>query len=287
MEHIFIININSNVGKTADRVEEIREICKSLDVDYKIYVTSTRAETIDVAKQFKDDEFCVVYAVGGDGTVNAVLNSLIGGKAYLGVVPLGSGNDFCRSLNFLVTECNVMKINDLYCLNIFSAGIDAEICAAAEKMKKLKFPGNQIYNLGILYAFFKHRNEPMLIEADGVRYYDPAMTMVTVCNGKFYGNGKKIAPNASLSTPGADLYMVAGMKKREMPAFLNSVIKGEHEEYDGLIKTTAKNILITSDRPVIANVDGEILESDQYNIDAAAGKIKVVRNERVLSRLRK
>ena len=289
MKHVFIINVNSNAGKTVSRVEEIHEICRALEVDYEVYATSERKSTMDIARKFKD-EFCVVYAVGGDGTINAVLNSIIGGKAFLGIVPFGSGNDSYRTLkdyDKTVTECNVLKVNDMYCLNIFSTGIDAEICAAADKMKKLKVPRSQIYNLGIAYAFFKHKNEPMLVETDNDRYYDPSMTMVTVCNGKFYGHGFEIAPNADMRTPGAELYMVAGLKKRQMPSFLKKVIDGTHEETSGLIKTTAKNITITSENPVVANVDGEIIRSDQFKIDAEAGKIKVVQNNKVLKLIRK
>ena len=192
MKHVFIVNVNSNAGKTAGRIEEIHGICRALEVDYEIFTTDQRASTIDISKRFKD-EFCVVYAVGGDGTINAVLNSIIGGKALLGVVPFGSGNDTYRTLkeyDKLVTECNVLKVNDMYCLNIFSTGIDAEICEAADKMKKLKFPRSQIYNLGIAYSFFKHKDEPMLVEADNDKYYDFALYGYRRCVKalcKFYG----------------------------------------------------------------------------------------------------
>ena len=63
-------------------------------------------------------------------------------------------------------------------------------------------------------------------------------------------------------------------------------IKGNGEN-DGLVKTSAKKIEITSEHPVVANVDGEILKADQFNINAEAGKIKVVQNRRVLKLIRK
>ena len=289
VKHVFIININANAGKTSQRIEEIKNICKALEVDYELYVTNSRESTMDIAKQFKD-EFCVVYAVGGDGTINAILNSIFGGNALLGIVPFGSGNDTYRTIKEyekIVTECNVLKVNDMYCLNIFSTGIDAEICAAAEKMKKLKIPRSQIYNLGIAYAFFKHKDEPMLIETDDARYYDPNMTMVTVCNGKFYGHGFEIAPHADMRTKGAEVYMVAGLKKYQMPIFLKKVVNKTHEDDDSLLKTTAKKITITSEHDITANVDGEIIHGDQFKINANAGTIKVVKNSRVLNLIRK
>ena len=285
IKHVFIVNVNADAKKVLQKVEQIREICKSLEVNYEFYISNSKEETTLIAKQFKDD-FCIVYAVGGDGTINTVLNSLMGGKAYLGVVPLGSGNDIFRSLDDrkIITECNVMKVNDLYCLNIFSVGLDAEICAAADKMKRLKIPRNRIYEMGMLYTFFKHKNAPMLVNVDGRHFYDPVMSMVTVCNGKYYGHGYKIAPDADIKAPGADVYMVADLSKVTMPGFLKAVVDGRHEEL--ATKTSGQKIEITTDEPVVANVDGEILVDDKFAIDATAGSIKVVKNDKVLKLVR-
>lgn len=289
MKHVFIVNVNSNVGKIANKVRDIEEICKSLEVDYEFIISESKEMTMDIAKRYKDD-FCVVYAVGGDGTINAVLNSLMGGKAFLGVVPMGSGNDFYKSIEDMkrtVLECNVMKVNDMYCINIFSVGLDALICAAAEKMKRLNIPGNQVYKLGMAYAFFKHQNEPMVLKTDCESFYSPNMDMVTVCNGKYYGNGYKIAPKADITREGAELYMVAGLKKYEMPSFLKTVLDGTHEENECLMKIPVKKLEIVTDNPIIANVDGEVIESDTYAVDANAGRIKVVKNDRVINLVRR
>ena len=287
IKHVFIVNVNANAKRTLNKVEEIQDICKSLDVNYEFFVTRSKEETMFIAKQFKD-EFCVVYAVGGDGTVNTILNSIMGGQAYLGVVPFGSGNDVFRSLkdeDKTITECNVMKVNDLYCLNIFSVGLDAEICAAAEKAKKLGIPRNQIYEVGMLYTFFKHKNEPMFIDIDGVHFYDPRMSMVTVCNGRYYGNGYEIAPKADITSDNADVYMVAGLSKLTMPGFLKAVKNKDHEKH--LTKATGRNVQVLTNEPVVANIDGEIVVDDEFNIDTAAGKINVVKNDRVLSLVRR
>lgn len=287
IKHVFIVNVNADAKKTLHKVEQIQDICKSLEVNYEFYVTETAEETTFIARQFKD-QFCVVYAVGGDGTVNTILNSIIGGQAYLGVVPFGSGNDVFRSLkdeDKTITECNVMKVNDLYCLNIFSVGLDAEICAAADKAKKIGVPRNRIYEVGMLYTFFKHKNEPMLIDIDGVHFYDPRMSMVTVCNGKYYGNGYEIAPDADIKSPEANVYMVSDLSKLTMPGFLLAVKNGVHEKH--LTKATGKNVQVLTNEPTVANVDGEVIVSDKFNVDTAAGKINVVKNNRVLSLVRK
>lgn len=287
MKHVFIVNVNANGGRVANKVRDIKEICESLDVDYEFFVSDSREMTMDIAKRFKD-EFCVVYAVGGDGTLNAVLNSLVGGNAYLGIVPMGSGNDFYKSLDeheHIVLNCNVMKVNDLYCINIFSTGIDALVCEVANKLKKLKVPSNLVYNLGIAYAYFKHKNEQMFVDVDDMFLSSVDMSMIVVANGKFYGNGYEIAPRADITESGADVYMVAGLNKKNMPYFFKKVIDREHE---GLcIKARGEDIKIISSEPVVAHVDGEVMKSETFLVDANAAQIKVVKNDRVINLVRK
>ena len=244
MKHVFIVNVSVTGKKAAEVIEKISAICHNLKVDFVIQASTSKKETQYITQKYKD-EFATIYAVGGDGSVNAVLNSLVGGKAFLGIVPFGSGNDFYKTLSDyddVVVSTNVMKVNDMYCLNIFSAGIDAEICEAANKMKGLNISKKQVYNVGMLYAFLKHKDEPMIVNVDGVNYYDPKMTLVAVCNGKYYGNGYKIAPQADIKTMNASVLMVGDLGKLKMPMFLRSVIKGTHEQKENVVKVLGRNI---------------------------------------------
>ena len=139
MRHIFIVNKHSNLNKTAKRIEEIKDICSSLAVDYEIYFVDDQSEIANIAGQFRNEE-CILYAVGGDGTVNHLLNAIMGGKASLGIIPFGSGNSLYQTLKEreeLVIDCNVMKINDRYCLNYFSVGVEALVTKRFEQLKKI------------------------------------------------------------------------------------------------------------------------------------------------------
>ncbi len=288
MKHIFIVNTNANGGMVASKLLEINNICKFLKIPYEIYPTSNKDDAINIAQMYKNDD-AVIYAVGGDGTINAILNAIVFGNAALGIIPWGSGNDFYRTLATYKkphVTCNVMKVNDQYCLNIFSAGIDAEVCEAANKLNKYNL-GSSAYSLGMVYTFFKHRNMPAYITIDNNYYYSDKMTMITVCNGKYYGGGRKIAPNASLESSNALIYILNDMSNIGMLGFLKAIKTGEHEEKYDLTKVIGKNIDIETDSYITANIDGEILIDKRFIIDTSATKIDIVKDNQVLSLIRK
>ena len=238
MKHIFIVNTTSYPLETLNLIERIIEICRSLKVNYNIRCVDSREKTIKLASTFKNEN-AIIYAVGGDGTVNAVLNGIVGGSAFLGIVPNGASNDLFRFLNESGNEstiCNVMRVNDLYCLNIFSLGIDAEICENAEKMKKFDIPRGQIYNWSIAYTFFKHKDFPVLVKADEKNFYSPSMSMVAICNGKYCENGYPINPNACIENKGSNLIMVEALKKLKPESIL---ILGTS---DGMVEKIAENL---------------------------------------------
>lgn len=289
MKHIFIVNTKSDKGRLLDKIFAIEDICKSLDVEYEVYPTYSKEEAQHIANFYKSKD-CVIYAIGGDGTINTILNSIVGGNAFLGIVPQGSGNDTYKTLSEhkdLITECNVMKVNDKYCLNIFSAGFDAEVCQAVEELKNLNIPRSQLYNLGIAYTFFKHQNKPILIKDDDEFIYHDQFTMITVCNGKYYGGGIKIAPDADICSREAQIYLVHNLKRRNMPGFLASVLRGTHEDSKFVDRLNTKDFEIFSNSPVLANVDGEVFSDEYFQVDTSAATIKVVQNSKLMRKLDK
>ena len=94
MKEVFIVNPSSGKGKIKHFIEGI-----SSKENREIIVPSNAAETNYYAfLKSNNEESKVIYAVGGDGTLNSVLNGVVGSKAIMGVIPLGSGNDFARTL---------------------------------------------------------------------------------------------------------------------------------------------------------------------------------------------
>ncbi|MBY0755689.1 acylglycerol kinase family protein [Clostridium sardiniense] len=98
MKHIFIINPVAGKGKGLDFERKIHNIFKKINFPYEIIVTKESGHAIEVVKKITSKEKCIVYSIGGDGTLNEVLNGIINSDSSLAVIPAGSGNDFARTL---------------------------------------------------------------------------------------------------------------------------------------------------------------------------------------------
>ena len=193
MKRIFIVNPNSGGGKALKVVENIKKICEEDNLEYEIFFTDGPNDATKIAKKFRFSSN-IIYSVGGDGTLNEVVNGIVGTKNMLGIIPCGSGNDFYKTLEKIDDELpliDVGRVNDKYFINIVSIGIDAEVANNVSIMKKIKLPPSQIYNASIVYTFFKYRFKNIDVEIDTEKV-NGKCTILTVCNGQIYGGGIRL-----------------------------------------------------------------------------------------------
>lgn len=288
MKHIFIINPNSGRNKKFDMENKIRSLCQKKEMDFHIYRTSAQGEAERIVKMLKDEEPAVIYAVGGDGTVNEVVNGMIGSNHMLSVIPSGSGNDFYRTLKLYKKEyirSDIGKINDRYFINIACIGIDAEIANNVSLMRKFPvIPVSQRYNASIIYTFLKYKFKKLKFRF-GELSKEGSFTIVTVCNARYYGSGFQIAPHAMIDDGQLEIYTVEKMPKINIPGLLLKLKKGRHEEDKRVYRYTDSSVDILCDDNVICNVDGEQLESDRFHIEVVKNGITIFKNTEFLQEL--
>ncbi len=266
MKYIFIINPAS--GKTNyDKIKH--NIMDNLkNENYEIYETNAPKEATEIASKFKSEENTVVYSVGGDGTLNEVVNGIAEGKCKLGIIPTGSGNDFYRTLketNKEIIRVDLGKVNDRYFINIASVGMDAETCNNANRIKsKIKLRAS--YYLALIHTFLTFKSKSLKLKIDK-NVYAGDYIIVAICNGKFYGGGFKIAPVATFDDNLFDIYLVSKANRFKLIKILMALLKSEHEKYPEVRKYTGKKINIKSDSNLIVNIDGEITISKNINIE--------------------
>ena len=267
MKHIFIINPVSGAGRGEKIGKKIEHVAPELGLDYEIHYTTRGHEATEIAKKYKKEEG-IIYSVGGDGTLLEVLNGVVGSKNMLAVIPAGSGNDFYRSIEKreeMSFPVDVGKVNDLYFLNCCSIGIDAEIGHNAGLMKEKHIPRKQIYNASIVYTFVKYKFKEIEFELNNTKKIGE-YTIVTIMNGKAYGGGWVMAPNADVSDGLFDIYFVDKVSKASIPGLLMKVMKGTHEESPHVHKRMANRIKIKTKEKVIVGADGETLYDNEFDI---------------------
>ena len=284
MKYVFIINPASS--KTDyDKIKE--NIIKTLEnEEYEIYETKAPKEATEIASRFKNEENTIVYSVGGDGTLNEVVNGIAEGKCKLGIIPTGSGNDFYRTLKEAQTEnvrLDLGKVNGRYFINIASVGMDAETCNNANKIKS-KIKLHSSYYLALIHTFLTFKSKSLKLKIDK-NVYAGDYIIAAICNGKYYGGGFKIAPVASFDDNQFDIYLVSKAGKLKLIKILLALLKSEHEKYNEVRKYTGKNITITSENNLIVNIDGEITISKNIEIEMIEDALIIYNNNELVQKI--
>lgn len=287
MKHIFIVNPISGKGKTLKAVDRIKKVCEEENLDYEIHFTEYPKDATKIARKYRFTKN-IIYSVGGDGTLNEVLNGIVGTKNLLGVIPAGSGNDFYKTLSKIDEEYPVIdigKVNDRYFINIISIGIDAEVANNVSLMKKRKVPTNQIYNASLIYTFFKYKYKDIELSIDEKEQKKGKCTILTICNGQVYGGGYKIAPSAKLTDGYFDVYYVEKVNKPQLPSLINMLKQGIHEKHNKVHKSQATKIKFKCDKELVCNIDGEIMTAKKFNVKIIPNAITIYNNKELIKKL--
>lgn len=287
MKHIFIVNPISGKGKTLKAVDRIKKVCEEENLDYEIYFTEYPKDATKIARKYRFTKN-IIYSVGGDGTLNEVLNGIVGTKNLLGVIPAGSGNDFYKTLSKIDEEYPVIdigKVNDRYFINIISIGIDAEVANNVSLIKKRKVPTNQIYNASLIYTFFKYKYKDIELSIDEKEQKKGKCTILTICNGQVYGGGYKIAPSAKLTDGYFDVYYVEKVNKPQLPSLINMLKQGIHEKHNKVHKSQATKIKFKCDKELVCNIDGEIMTAKKFNVKIIPNAITIYNNKELIKKL--
>ena len=279
MKYIFIVNPESAKGNAMKIIGNIEKVCKQEHIEYEVCYTLAQGDATRLAQSYKDDEN-IIYAVGGDGTLSEVLNGVIGTKNKIGIIPAGSGNDFYRTVKELAKaeiESDVGVVNGKYFLNIACVGIDAEVANNVPLMKKKNVKVKNLYTASILYTFTHFKFKQIHFKSQE-KDEKGNFTILSICNGRYYGGGYNISPKASLEDNYFDVYYI---NKLRLPSIINLLLKlkkGKLEQDKRTNHFKTNNITVTSEEPIRFNVDGETIENTKFEKKIIPKAIKIYHN---------
>ncbi|MDO5569555.1 MAG: YegS/Rv2252/BmrU family lipid kinase [bacterium] len=286
MKYVFIINPISGGGRGLKMYNRIKNICEIEKLDYDIHLTKQKNDATDIAKKYKRDS-CIIYSVGGDGTLNEVLNGIIGTKNMLGIIPCGCGNDFYRVIKDrqdTLFKIDIGKLNKVYFINVASIGIDAEVGDNVKIMKKKHIPSSLIYKSSIVYTFFTFKfKEIEFILNNTLKKGE--YTIITICNGSYYGGGYCIGPSARIDDGKFDIYFVDKISKLQIPKMLNKLKSTTHEESPHVHKRISDSIKIISKKEIICNYDGESIIDKKFSISLLPDEVTIYNNKQLVKKI--
>ncbi len=290
MKHIFIINPKAGKGRATELIPFIHEFFKDKDEEFIIRVTEYPGHATEIAKEYSSSEENRIYSVGGDGTVNEVINGIAGTQSSLGVIPAGSGNDFIRSIanpsdiqDFTIRTINgedkyidLAKANDKYFINISSIGFDADVVYNADKFKKVPgITGSMAYVISIIYTVLKKKISKIKLHIDD-KEMNLNILLAAIANGRFYGGGMLAAPEAKIDDGLFDICLVGEANRFQILSLFPKYIKGQHGQLDEVQFFRGKKILIESNEELRLNIDGEIFSSCTIAFEMIEKGMKVI-----------
>ena len=284
MKYIFVINSYTLKDEINEVIHRIKDFCVKNNMEFEVEINNEDNSTEDIVKKYKKCGYTIV-AVGGDGMINRVLNTLVDTNNTLGFIPCGTGNDFYRSVSKEmkneIEECDVIKINDRYFINVACFGIDADVANNKGLIKSKIIPKSQRYNVSVINSFLKYEPRHFILKINNEEIEGDFAT-VAVCNGGYYGSGYNISPNFKLNNGLIDVYAVEDDNKFNIMKMILSMKKGKHEKYKKVHKFQTNRLTIISNKEINSNIDGEELESKKFNIEVK-GKIKIYINKELIN----
>ena len=297
MRHVFIINPVAGKGKHLGATRAaIAQASEKEGIVGEVYVTRAAGDGERYAREIvaaAGGETVRLYACGGDGTLNEVLNGAYGAEnAELATVPVGSGNDFVKSFTepeaFLdiprqiagkAEQLDVILCNGRCCMNLANIGFDSDVCRRMADLKKLPLvSGKGAYNLAVAATFVRKMGQRLrAIFPDG-EVSDGVRILTAFGNGICYGGGYYATPEASLTDGLIDISLIGKLSRGEIIRLIGEYKAGRHLHHPGfkpyLVFRRERSVRIESDRPIELCIDGEI-RREGFSVDFKVGDARI------------
>lgn len=282
-----ILNPIAGRGRGGKVKESLLAALRESGIDFEAAFTGQRGAGRLLAKQAVADGFDTIIAAGGDGTVNEVVNGIAGSQAALGVLPLGTGNDFAAMMD--MPKCPVAgleriihgtrlavdlcRVNDRFFASSVGAGFDGEVCYTANhKYRHLR--GMVVYLLSVFSTILSYEPRRIKLTVDGKEYHGEIL-LVAVANSRSYGGGMLVAPDAAVDDGLFDICLADKMSPLRVTMNLPRFVRGNHLSLPEVTMLRGREIVLESETPIYYQVDGEVLEDTRLVFRLIPGGLTV------------
>ena len=284
MKHIFIINpAAGKYDRTEEYTEKIEAVCRPRGLDYEICRSNAPGDCRRIAHEAAAaGEEVRLYACGGDGTLNEVINGAVGfDNAAVTHFPGGSGNDMIKMFSETapfsdlerLLDCDearfdLIRCNETHSANILSMGLDARIGTEMARYKKLPLlSGHGAYLASTLVNLIKGISQHFVITLDDGTRLDDKFTLICACNGRWYGGGFNPVPDAEPDDGLLEVLVVKKVSILTASRVIGKYKAGQYRQLPELISHhRCKSLTIACDKPSVVNVDGEAVFTGEAKI---------------------
>jgi YegS/Rv2252/BmrU family lipid kinase len=278
-EFTFIVNPAAGKGSGNHVFRSIQSELEKRNIEFNLVETTGSGHATAAAR---NADTATVVSVGGDGTINEVVNGLSGSTKNLGIIPAGSGNDFIKSIGVprkpllaLQTLLNGVKravdLGTVRCteskegggnfeprlfVNGVGVGFDAAVAARTREIRFLS--GTPLYVLAVLQTLGKYIPPEFTILSESFTRTSRGL-LIAVGNGKCAGGGFYLTPDAAVDDGLLDVCSVDNKNIVQILSLMPRVMRGKHHNVAGVKLFQEKRLSIAAAEPFYVHADGEIV----------------------------
>ncbi len=296
-----IVNPRAGRRRAGAALPAIELALRSLDLDHRVCTTAGPGDATRLARQALEGGSRFLVAVGGDGTVNEVVNGMIAGDralvpdSVLGVVAAGSGSDFIRTVGVpaeaargarilagtQVTELDVGKVTYRdgegrpavrYFANIAEAGLGGSTARWAARLPAVL--GTARYFIAFWLTLPSFQVGSVRVEVDGHGAYQGRAVNVVVANCRFFGGGMQVSPRSDPSDATLEAAVFTGPKTDSF-TMLPKVYRGRHLPHPNIVELKGRRVDVEAQPPLHIEADGEVLGTTPTSVEVLTRVLQV------------
>jgi diacylglycerol kinase (ATP) len=297
---VFLVNPASANGATGKRWPELAHRAAQLGLEGTTLFSERPGHLIELASKAARDGAELVVSVGGDGTLNEVVNGLVraGGSTELATIPLGTGMDFVRTykiptrfedavrtaLEGTTRTIDVGRVSyrewsgaegERYVANVGSVGMSAAVAQRANAMSK-SLGGKATFFYALARVFFEWENTVVSVQLDDERR-EARMHDVIVANGQWHGGAMWLAPEAQPDDGLFDVVLIGDVTKRDFVTTAPKIYKGTYLSHPKVELLRSRTVTVEAPERLPIELDGEQVGTTpaRFEIVPAALRVRV------------
>ncbi|HNB81084.1 MAG TPA: diacylglycerol kinase family lipid kinase [Chitinophagaceae bacterium] len=268
--------VNSRMG--AVRMRKIKDALALHFIDEAPEICYTRygGHARVLAREAVQQQIPCIVAAGGDGTLNEVMQEMAYSSSVMGIIPTGSGNGLARHCGIpldiqqavaLLKEGKAMTIdlgmaNSVYFMSNAGIGFDAKVCY---DIAESRYRGLKMYVIEVLRNYLRYKAEKYTLRVDGQVYEEKAF-LINVANGREFGYGFEIAPEASMQDGQLDMIVLRNGSPGAALRFIRDAVRKKTHQNRDCLYLRARDIQIVSENIPCFQTDGDAHICDHHRI---------------------
>lgn len=302
---LVVVNPNAGVGKGAKDWKAISRLMDKQGLQYRAVFTKQRLHAMEMVEDYINKGYRKLVVVGGDGTLNEAVNGIFNQNAVpttditLGMISVGTGNDWIKTFNIPTEYKKVIKIikreNTLvqdagfvtyqnesgrgtrYFINMAGLGFDGLVAQKTNYDKDQGKTNPVIYLKNLVASLFSYKSSQAKVVVDGAEVNEKVFSL-GIAIGQYNGGGMRQAPDALPDDGLFDVTLIKDMSKWSVVASIRRLYDGSIRKHKRVLSMLGKKIHIDADPPVLLETDGESLGKSPFDFEIIPKSIKVIAN---------